>query len=180
MGSATPFLLLFWIIYYIIILGILVLSIVDLWIIFEKAGEKGWAALIPFYNQYVAFKIGGKEKLFWWNLGVTCLAIAGYMFALIFWVLTFVSGIGSGATVLVTIVGVIIAICCLIASVVFKIFMYIGLAEAFNLGGGFTVGLIFIPIVFLSIMAFSKKIQYKNRQMGVPPYWIPPQGPQFR
>jgi len=34
-----------------------VLAIVALWKIFVKAGEPGWAAIIPFYNLYVLFKI---------------------------------------------------------------------------------------------------------------------------
>ena len=32
---------------------------VDYWKVFEKAGQKGWAALVPFYNAYVLFKIAG-------------------------------------------------------------------------------------------------------------------------
>jgi len=38
-------------------LAISVLAIVALWKIFVKAGEPGWAAIIPFYNLYVLFKI---------------------------------------------------------------------------------------------------------------------------
>ena len=34
-----------------------VLAIVALWKIFTKAGEPGWAAIIPFYSSYVLFKI---------------------------------------------------------------------------------------------------------------------------
>ena len=34
-----------------------VLAVVALWKIFVKAGEPGWAAIIPFYNVYVLFKI---------------------------------------------------------------------------------------------------------------------------
>jgi len=40
-------------------LVIAVLVIVALWKIFTKAGEPGWAAIIPLYNTYVAFKIAG-------------------------------------------------------------------------------------------------------------------------
>ena len=29
------------------------------WKVFEKAGQKGWSSLIPFYNYYVLFKIAG-------------------------------------------------------------------------------------------------------------------------
>lgn len=33
------------------------ITIVALWFIFQKAKEEGWAAVIPFYNTYVLFKI---------------------------------------------------------------------------------------------------------------------------
>jgi len=36
---------------------IAILTIVGYWKIFSKAGEPGWAAIIPFYNQYVLAKI---------------------------------------------------------------------------------------------------------------------------
>ena len=34
-----------------------ILTIVAKWNIFEKAGENGWAALVPFYNRYVFYYI---------------------------------------------------------------------------------------------------------------------------
>ena len=48
----------------VVYLAIAVLGIVAMWKIFEKAGEPGWAAIIPFYNLYVLFKItwGGGWK----------------------------------------------------------------------------------------------------------------------
>ena len=33
------------------------ITIVSLWFIFKKAGEHGWAAIIPFYDLWVLFKI---------------------------------------------------------------------------------------------------------------------------
>lgn len=38
--------------------------IVGMWKVFEKAGEKGWKSLIPFYNTWVLFEIAGKPG--WW------------------------------------------------------------------------------------------------------------------
>ncbi|MEN6420231.1 MAG: DUF5684 domain-containing protein [Clostridiaceae bacterium] len=38
-------------------LAVAVLAVIGMWKIFEKAGEPGWAAIIPFYNAYVLFKI---------------------------------------------------------------------------------------------------------------------------
>ena len=34
-----------------------VIMIIALWKIFVKAGEPGWAAIVPFYNAYTLFKI---------------------------------------------------------------------------------------------------------------------------
>lgn len=38
-------------------IAVAILGVVAMWKIFEKAGEPGWAAIIPFYNLYVLFKI---------------------------------------------------------------------------------------------------------------------------
>lgn len=47
-------------------LFIVVVYIVAVWKIYEKAGQKGWAALIPIYNLYILLKIVGKPG--WWLL----------------------------------------------------------------------------------------------------------------
>lgn len=38
---------------------VIIMMYVAYWKVFEKAGQKGWAALVPFYNAYVLFKIAG-------------------------------------------------------------------------------------------------------------------------
>ena len=45
-------------------LGLCVLIIAAVWRVFTKAGQPGWAALIPFYNLYVMLQIAGKPG--WW------------------------------------------------------------------------------------------------------------------
>ena len=47
-------------------LGIIVLVIVGVWKVFVKAGQPGWACLIPFYNLYILLKIAGKPA--WWMI----------------------------------------------------------------------------------------------------------------
>jgi Family of unknown function (DUF5684) len=43
---------------------LIVVIIVGMWKVFEKAGEPGWAAIVPFYNVYVlTCKIAQKEIL---------------------------------------------------------------------------------------------------------------------
>ena len=57
---------LFMIIWIILCLAVAVISIAGTWKAFEKAGQPGWACLIPVYNSYIMLKIGGKPG--WWLL----------------------------------------------------------------------------------------------------------------
>ncbi|MBL7723813.1 MAG: hypothetical protein JNK27_06675 [Chitinophagaceae bacterium] len=50
----------------VIYLAIVVFIIASIWKVFEKAGQPGWAAIIPIYNIYIMTKIGGKPG--WWVL----------------------------------------------------------------------------------------------------------------
>ena len=50
----------------IIYLAILIFQIVALWKVFVKAGQPGWAIIIPIYNIYVLLQIAGKPG--WWLL----------------------------------------------------------------------------------------------------------------
>ena len=48
-----------WILY----VAIYVLIVAGWWMIFTKAGQEGWKAIIPFYNFYIVLKIVGREAL---------------------------------------------------------------------------------------------------------------------
>ena len=48
----------------VVYLIILALFVIGLWKTFDKAGEPGWAAIIPIYNLYILLKIAGKPA--WW------------------------------------------------------------------------------------------------------------------
>jgi hypothetical protein len=45
-------------------LGLMVLIVASAWKVFDKAGEPGWAAIIPIYNAVVLLKIVGRP--IWW------------------------------------------------------------------------------------------------------------------
>ena len=47
-----------------IYLLVIVFVIAGIWKAFEKAGQPGWACIIPFYNYYIMAKIGGVKN--WW------------------------------------------------------------------------------------------------------------------
>jgi hypothetical protein len=48
----------------IVYLAIIVAVIAGFWKAFEKAGEPGWAAIIPIYNVYVMVKVS--DNPWWW------------------------------------------------------------------------------------------------------------------
>ena len=48
-------------------LGFGVFMIASLWKVLTKAGQPGWAVLIPIYNLYVMLKVAGMSG--WWVLG---------------------------------------------------------------------------------------------------------------
>lgn len=50
----------------IIAMAIAIFMIAAVWKVFTKAGQPGWAVLIPIYNVYILLKISGKPG--WWLL----------------------------------------------------------------------------------------------------------------
>lgn len=135
--------------------GVAILSIVAMWMIFEKAGEKGWKALIPLYNSYTMFKIAWKPGAFWGVMGAAAGILLGY-------ILLFV-GILSEMYLLV-IPAVLLLLAGIIAGIVLSILCNVKLAGAFGQGGGFAVGLIFLGAIFSCILAFDKRITYVGAQ----------------
>ena len=57
-------------------LAIFVLVVVGLWKVFEKAGEPGWASIIPIYNVIVLLKIVGRP---WWWLILAMIPFVGFI-----------------------------------------------------------------------------------------------------
>ena len=93
---------------------LVVVTFASMWKVFAKAGQPGWASLIPIYNTIVMLKIAGKQA--WWfvlllvpvvNIVVLCIvmnAIAksfgggtGYTLGLLFlgWIFFALLGFGD-------------------------------------------------------------------------------------
>lgn len=120
-----------------------VLMIVAWWKIFNKAGEKGWKAIIPVYNSYTMYKVSWKTSIWWIVLA-----------------LSIVCGIGaailaSSTTASPSVIGLILYYAAAIATLVIQIIFYVKLSKAFGKGAGFAVGLIFLNVIFILILAFG-------------------------
>lgn len=159
-------------------LAVMVLTIVASWIMYAKAGEHGWAAIVPFYSSYVKFRIAGKQKLFWGYLVASIASIVGcilLMYEIIASGLSVMTSsyMGSyydstygyagnriGAHMGMLIFALILIIVAMIAALVMNILCCVGLAHAFGKGAGFACGLIFLNVIFICIIAFNKNIVY--------------------
>ena len=97
----------------IIPLALVLFFIVAAWKVFEKAGQPGWACIIPIYNAYVILKIVGKPG--WW---------------LLLYIIP-------------------------VVDIVIHIIVMIDFARSFGKGTGFGVGLAFLSVIFMPILAFS-------------------------
>jgi len=101
------------------ILAIAVFTIICHWKIYAKAGEPGWACLVPIYNIIVWLKIINKP---WW------------------WLLLLIIPI---------------------VNIVILNIMIHRLALSFGKGAGFTLGLLFVNVIFYAILAFDKSTYTK-------------------
>lgn len=99
-------------------LSIITFVIISMWKVFVKAGQPGWACIVPIYNLIIMLKIANKP---WW------------------WIFMFIIPI---------------------ANLVFAIMLLHRISLSFGKGGGFTVGLLFLGIIFWGILAFDKS-EYK-------------------
>jgi hypothetical protein len=61
-------------------LALSIFVIASFWKVFTKAGQPGWAAIVPFYNTYVLLKVVGRPG--WW-LVLFFIPIANIVIAII-------------------------------------------------------------------------------------------------
>ena len=89
----------------VIVLAVMIFMIAAMWKIYEKAGQPGWAAIVPFYNLYVLLKIVGKPG--WW-LVLFLIPLVNYVF--IIWTYNMLSksfGKEEGFTVGLVLLGIV-------------------------------------------------------------------------
>lgn len=76
----------------IVYLAIILLIVISLWKLFVKAGEPGWAAIVPIYNILVMLKIAGKPA--WWI--ILCLIPFVNIIIFIIVLIAFAAAYGKG------------------------------------------------------------------------------------
>ena len=110
------------------------IAVIPYWVVFTKAGQPGWPALIPIYSTYILLKVIGRPG--WWLL-----------------------------LFLVPLLNIVIAIIVLN-----------DLSKSFGHGVGFTLGLVFLSLIFLYILAFGSST-YRGPAGGTVALATPPPPP---
>jgi len=94
-------------------LGTLIISVIAMWRLFEKAGKPGWASIIPIYSSIVLLEIIGKPTIWILWLLIPC------------------------------------------TSPIFAIWSLNLLMKSFGKDEGYTIGVLFLPFIFLPMLAFG-------------------------
>jgi len=128
-GAAAAFLLVVWI----VALVFAILAIIGLWKTLTKAGLPGWAAIIPFYNEYNVVKMSNRPVNWFWIM-LVCSLFTWIPF--IGWLL-------------------------MIAIFVLWVFIALDVAANFGQGTGFAVLLIIFPSIMFLILGFGS-YQYRR------------------
>ena len=127
-----------------------VLTVIACWKVFEKAGEPGWKCLIPIYSQYIMFKIVGMKNLFWILFAVS-VVVSIIVTAMGFDTQNIAKNSMTGTNLVAALMYMAMAIFALVISIM----NYNRISKVFGHGIVFTLGLIFLPYVFLLVLGFD-------------------------
>lgn len=119
------------------IIALVILLIVANYMLFKKAGEAGWKALIPLYNTYTMIRIAHGDKKMWLMLGVVFTLIAPLI----------------SNTLIVLLLN--------LFSLVVNIYLSYTFIKRYSSTGMAVAGL-FIPDIIYPIVAFSRSYQYSG------------------
>ena len=118
-----------------------VFQIIAYWKMFTKAGEPGWKSIIPFYSQYIMYKLTWKTSWFWITLIV----------AVVYGVFTSLNQ-NFPDNMLYTVLLLISAIIALVITII----SYHKISKAYGHGAGYTVGMLFLWPIFVLILGYGK------------------------
>ena len=141
-GAAAVFLIIMWV----VMLAFAVLAIIGLWKTLNKAGLPGWAAIIPFYNEYNVVKLSNRPVYFFWIM-LGCSLLAWIPF--IGWLL-------------------------MIGIFVLWIFMALDIAANFGQGTGFAILLIIFPSIMFLFLGFGSYEYRRIAAPGSATFGAPP------
>ena len=162
-------------------LTIFILRKVAYYKVYSKSGEHGWKVFIPFYSHYIRYKLMWQPRYFWFYLIPTIvISVLGIIlimnglriaFFVFFWPFIFLYAIASpdvlniydGFLDNINAMSILflVTLIFLLGRKVLSIILKVKMAKNFGYGKGFTIGLIFLNLIFIMILAFGHS-EYKG------------------
>ena len=122
------------VIVFLLFLPLIILEIIALWKLFNKAGKKGWYSIIPFYSSWVLIEIAGLN--WWWFLLIISNSIVSVLDI-------------EGLYTIASLVSLFASFNC-----------YYNISKKFNKETGYSVCAGIFSFIFVLIFGFSKKEVY--------------------
>ena len=123
-----------------------VLAIIGLWKTFHKAGLPGWAAIIPFYNEYNIVKMSNRPVWFFWAM------------------------LGCSLFAWIPVLGFFL----IIGLIVLWVFIALDIAANFGQSTGFAILLIIFPSIMFLILGFGSARYNRVAAPGSAGFGSPP------
>jgi hypothetical protein len=70
--------------YLVVVLAIAILMIASMWKLFSKAGQPGWASIVPIYNYVVMLQI--IKKPIWWLIIILFVPFVNFIFIILMFI----------------------------------------------------------------------------------------------
>lgn len=151
---------------------LLILQVIAHWKLFQKAGQPGWKSLIPFYSAYVLFGIAWKKSMFWATMAIVAVSsIVSNIFISSATQMAMLNRITTYSTIMMA-TSFFLLLTCAVLSLVIQIILSVHLSRAFGHGGGYAIGLILLPTIFMLILGlgnshYQKKVNIRDEQTVV-------------
>lgn len=133
------------------------------WKVFTKANVAGWKAIIPFYSDYIRYKIAGKASMYWAYLIITIAKQIYSVFSIVVLMGNVIEFLGDGTFNASGIEMKMISWGLTILMFVFDIYLGSYLAQKFGKSKEFGFGLGVFPIIFVPILAFGDA-KYQDKE----------------
>ena len=131
------------------------------WFIFRKAGKPRWKSIVPIYNAYILCHVAGWSG---WELILT----------MFIWVIrtTICMSLKTVAYPNGSILAFVLLIFASIPyeSIIYSLFLSMRLSRCFGRSTLFALGLAFLPVVFIPIIAFDKSQYLKPTRIATPAF----------
>jgi len=158
--------------------SVLIILLIGVALVFEKAGEKWWKALIPFYCEWTEAKLAGAPTSWYWILVASFVAggfvsIVAFILFSIGEAVSSAGGSGTGAMVASLFVGFMGFVLFVPGYIFYGRILY-KLSQRFGKGLGFALGLLFLAPIFWMILALDdSRYQADSLARGMAPQNYP-------